>query len=744
LITLTGSGGVGKTRLAIQVVAEILDRFPDGLWFLDLAPLNDPALIPNTLANLLGLRESGEIAVTELLINYFRTRTGLVIFDNCEHLIDASAQLIHSLLTSCKNIAILATSRETLRVAGELPYRVPSLKIPKPSTKLNFLEISSIEAVKLFVDRAKIAAASFALSQQNAETVAQICQRVDGIPLAIELAAARSNMLPLEQVLKRLDDRFDLLTGGSRTALPRHQTLQALIDWSYDLLLEPEYMLLRRLSVFAGGWTLDAAEFVCIGDGVEVQATLDLMTQLANKSLVISARTRDQEARYRMLETIRQYASERLLTSGESDQTHNRHFEYFLQWVERVEPRLRGPQQLESLDQFESELDNLRAALDWSLARAELGEASLRLAGALLPFCDQRGYMSEGRAWLARALDNQAAPKSGAARAKALNAAGFLTHGWGDAAKSRALLEESVTLWLELGQAGKSGLAYAWADLGEVMRISGDPTKARSLESDAVALFREQDDRWGLAYALSHLGLAIRDQGDFALARSVINESIVLWRDLGVFWELVMANRFLGLVALRQGDYQLAQRYFADWVELARKLNNKESLAWAILDMGEATLCLNDRVRAKSFMEESHSLFQELDNKLGMANSLYYLGLLTTSEGNNQQPKKNLEQALMLAREVGPMWLCADALMGLAGVAAARGQGTQAARVLGAAEAQLEAVASYWNAAENTYIERIVASATAQLGAAAFAAARAEGRTMAFEQAADYALRGLQ
>jgi tetratricopeptide (TPR) repeat protein len=445
-----------------------------------------------------------------------------------------------------------------------------------------------------------------------------------------------------------------------------------------------------------------------------------------------------------MLETIRQYASERLLTSGESDRTRNRHFEYFLRWFERVEPRLRGPQQIETLDQIEAELDNLRAALDWSLTQAGLGEASLRLAGALLPFWEQRGYMNEGRAWLARALDNQAAPKSGAARAKALNAAGFLSCGWGDAAKSRALLEESVTLWLELGQAGKSGLAYAWANLGELMRISGDPTTARSLESEAATLFREQDDRWGLAYALSNLGLAIRDQGDFALARSVINESIELWRDLGVLWELVMANRFLGLVALRQGDYQLAQRHFADWVELARKLNNKESLAWAILDRGEATLCLDDRVPAKSFMEESLNLFRELGNKLGMANSLYYLGLLTQSEGDNEQAKKILEQALAFAREVGPMWLCADALMGLAGVAAAKRQGTQAARVLGAAEAQLEVAASYWNAAENRYIERTVAIAIDQLGAAAFAAARAEGRTMIFEQAADYALRGLQ
>jgi predicted ATPase/DNA-binding SARP family transcriptional activator len=271
LVTLTGSGGVGKTRLAIQVVADVLDLFPDGVWFLDLAPLADPELLPNTLANLLGLRESGEtkLPVTELLINYFRTRTALVIFDNCEHLIEACAQLVNTLLTSCENLSVLATSREALRAAGEIPYRVPSLEVPQTIIESAMDALTKIESVRLFNERAVVISPGFAISPQNALAIVQICRQLDGIPLAIELAAARTNLLTVEQILKRLDDRFNLLTGGLRSALPRHQTLHGTIEWSYELLSEHERILFIRLAVFRGGWTLEAAESVCSGNGIE-------------------------------------------------------------------------------------------------------------------------------------------------------------------------------------------------------------------------------------------------------------------------------------------------------------------------------------------------------------------------------------------------------------------------------------------------------------------------------------------
>ncbi len=741
-LTLTGAGGSGKTRLALQAAAGLFDTFPDGVWFIELAPLSDPALVPQTVVMTLGLREEAGRSALAIVADFLQPKRALLVIDNCEHLIQACAQMAETLLRACASLCLLATSREALGIAGETPYLVPTLTTPDPA-HATFETLPQYEAVRLFVERAQTTLAGFALTNDNAPAVAQVCQQLDGIPLAIELAAARVKVLRVEQIAARLAerDRFDLLTGGSRTALPRHQTLRAMIDWSYNLLTESERTLSRRLSIFAGGCTLEAAEVVCSEEGLEAGRILDGLASLAAKSMILADRRQGSETRYRMLETIRQYARERLIESGEGEQVRRRHLEFFLQWAERVEPRVRGPQQLQWLDRLEAEHDNLRAALEWGLTQVEYGEASLRLAGALLSFWSQRGHLSEGRAWLARALASQAAPNAGAARAKALYAAGSLAH-WqkSDQTTARALLEESVGLWRALGLAGKTGLAHTLATLGEVMRILGDPATARSLAMEAVALFRELDERWGLAYSLSNLGLAIRDQDDFALARSVINESVALWRDLGEIWELGVATRFLGLVAMRQGDYEVAKCHFADYLAIARKLGNEEAVAWSLFDLGEAALNLGDRVQAKSFFEESFSLFQESGNKYGIANGLYYFGLLAQFEGDNQQAKSSFEQALPLARTVGPIWLGANALLGLAGVAAAGGQARRAAQLLGAAEARLEAGASYWNAAESLYIGRTIASAEAQLGEIAFAAARAEGRAMTFEQAADYAL----
>jgi tetratricopeptide (TPR) repeat protein len=491
--------------------------------------------------------------------------------------------------------------------------------------------------------------------------------------------------------------------------------------------------------VFAGGWTLEAAEAVCVGDNVDADEVLDLMSQLVNKSLVISKREQGREARYSMLETIRQYASERLIEARETEQLRNRHLDFFLHWAEQTGPRLRGLKQLEWLRQIEAEHDNLRAALEWSLTEAEYGEAGLRLAGALFMFWYRKCNINEGRAWLARALAAPAAPLTGAARAQALYADGGLAHGQSDL-NAQALLEESISLWRALGPRGKTGLAYALAELGSEMRWRGDPAKARSLHGEAITLFREQDERWGLAYSLSDLGLAIRDQGDFALARSVINESVALWQDLGELGELGVSIRFLGLVALRQGDYEGARFHFADYLAITRRLDNEGAVAWALLDLGEATLNLGDRVQAKSLIEQSFSIFQDLDSKYGIAICLYYFGLLAGLGGDSEQATVFFEQGLVLAHTTGPIWYRADVLMGLAGVAASGGQAARAARLLGAANTQLEAGASYWNAAEILYIEPAIASAVAQLGETEFAAAHDEGRAMTFEQAADYAL----
>jgi predicted ATPase/DNA-binding CsgD family transcriptional regulator len=740
LLTLTGAGGSGKTRLALQVATTLRDVFPDGVWFIEFAPLADPALVPQSLLTTLGLSEQAGSSTLAVISDFLQSKRVLIILDNCEHLIQPCAQLAETLLRDCPTLHILATSREALSVAGETLYFVPTLTTPDPA-QADLGTFLQYEAVQLFVERAQTALPGFALTKNNTPAIAQVCYQLDGIPLALELAAVRVKALRVEQIAERLAERdqFRLLTTGSRTALPRHQTLHALIDWSHDLLLEPERVLLRRLAVFSGGWTLEAAESVCVGDSVEVNAVLDLMTQLVNKSLVISERAQGQEARYRMLETIRQYASKRLIEAGEVEQLRNQHLDFFLQWVERIEVDVRGPQQIKWLDQLEADHANLRAALEWSLTQAEHGEASLQLVSALLAFWDQRGHVSEGRAWLARALANHAALRAGAGRAKALYGAGFLACWQGDVTMARTLLEASVGLWQALGPAGQTGLAYALATLAEAMRRQGDPVTARALADDAVALCREQDERWGLAYSLSILGIAIRDQEEYALARSLIEESIALWRDLGDQWGFRFAIRHLGMVALRQGDYQVAQRHYGDCLAIARKLDDEEAVAEALLNLGVATLNMGDRVQAKSLFADSVRLCRESGNKSRLAESFYYLGFLALFDGDNQQAKSFFEQELALARSVGPIWLGAQALRGLAGVAAST-QARRATRLLGAAEARAEAAATYNDAVNSLLIERTMSSAIDQLGEAAFVAARAEGRAMTFEQAANYAL----
>jgi len=741
LLTLTGAGGSGKTRLALEVAAGLSDIFPDGVWFIEFAPLTDPELVLQSVLTTLGLSEQAGRSTLHIVSNFLQPKRALLILDNCEHLIQACAQLAETLLHACPTLQILATSRESLGIAGETIYLVPTLTTPDPAQAI-LDTLPQYEAVRLFVERAQTALPGFALTVDNTHAVAQVCHQLDGIPLALELAAARVIALRVEQIAARLahHDKFRLLAVGSRTALPRHQTLHALIDWSHNLLAEPERALLRRLAVFAGGWTLEATETVCVGDGINADAVLDVMTQLANKSLILVKRAQGHDARYRMLETIRQYASERLLEAGDGEQVRKRHFEFFLQWAERVEPELRGPRQLEWLDQLEAEHDNLRAALDWSLGQAEYGEASLRLASALLLFWHQRGYMSEGRTWLTRALANQAAPGTGAARAKALYAAGCLDHWQGDITTARPQLEESADLWRVLGPVGETGLAYVQVRLGEVMWRLGNPAAARSLATEAIALFRELDERWGLGHSLTLLGLALRDQEEFALARSAINESLALWRELGDRSGVKNAIGWLGVVAMRQGDYEVALRQFAESVAIARELGDKNGLADVLIDLGKAHLNLGDLVQAKPFFEECFRLYRESGNKSGIAHSLYYAGYVAHFEGDNPRAKSFFEQELALARTTGPLWLGAQALSGLAGVAAVGGQALRAARLLGAAEARAEAAATYDDAADRLFIERMVASAVAQLGETAFAAARAEGRAMSFEQAADYAL----
>ena len=513
LLTLTGAGGCGKTRLALEVVSHLVDEYADGVWLVELGSLSDPGLVPQKVAAVLDVREQPGHPLSDTLADYLRAKNLLLLLDNCEHLIEACATLAEALLQTCANLKILATSREGLDIPGEMTYRVPSLSLPDPQQLPQLEYIRQYEAINLFIERTTFNQPTFTLTDRNAPVIAQICQRLDGIPLAIELAAARVKALSVEQIGARLEDSFRLLKGGSRTALPRQQTLRATIDWSYNLLTAPERKLLNRLSVFRGGWTLEAAEEVCSGKGVETDEVLDLLTQIVNKSMVVmeevsSGEEGGGETRYRLLETVRGYGLERLAESGEEEAIRQHHASFFLALAEEAGPELHGPDQVEWLGRLKGELDNLRAALQWNKSENNF-EAGLRLAGALWWFWNTAGIASEGREWLEGTLRRPSvAERSGVSDSvltKALASAGVLAGIQGDSDRAVELCEEGLILARELGD--KKDIAFSLTNLGAVKYFRGEFEQARQYAEEGIALSREVGDKWLLASSLRILGV---------------------------------------------------------------------------------------------------------------------------------------------------------------------------------------------------------------------------------------------
>jgi non-specific serine/threonine protein kinase len=580
LLTLTGAGGVGKTRLAMQTAVEVADRYPDGVCVVELAPLSDPGRVPSEVAARLGVHEQLERRLIDTLADFLRPRRALIVLDNCEHIVAACAALVDTLMPACPQLQILATSREPLNVAGETAWRVPSLDLPDLHRLPPPERLAGSEAVQLFVERATSALPSFRLTEQNALAVAQICHRVDGIPLALELAAARITVLSAEQIAARLDNLFRLLTAGSRTALPRQQTLRATVDWSYDLLSAPERRLLARLSVFAGGWTLEAAEAIGAGEDVDEADVLELLAHLVDKSLVV-AEERGAAVRYRLLEPMRQYAAVRLDASGEAAAVRGRHLDWFARFAAQADQALRGPGQGIWLDRVEVEQDNLRAALDSAHTQADACETELELCSALALFWHFRDHMPEGRERLERALARPAQPK--AARMRALAWAGWLAHFERDQGTARAWIGESLALARELGDLR----AAAWALylLGRTYYFENDEARARALAEESLSCAREAEDTWLTAWAIHLLAIAAYLEGDYATVRAHEEESLRLWRGIGDEANVVLAHFWIALAAHRQGDYSRAIDEYGEVLNTVLKLGLSQSLTQALASL---------------------------------------------------------------------------------------------------------------------------------------------------------------
>ncbi len=743
LVTLTGSGGVGKTRLALQLGEELSASFPNGVWFVDLSPLKDPGLVPQTVLTTLGLIEQPGRSNLLMLQDFLRGQDLLIILDNCEHLIEACATLVKELLSHCLYLKILATSREALCVDGEMAWRVPSLSLPDPAKPPELDQLIRYESVRLFIDRASLAQPDFCVNKTNALAVIQICQRLDGIPLAIELAASKIGILNAEQISDRLDNRFRLLTAGKRAVLERHQTLRATIDWSYNLLSRNEQVLFGRLSVFAGGWTLEAAESVGADEDLTLESALNLedilefLGQLVNKSLVITEE-RNGEIRYRFLDTIRQYAHEELARSGEAGETEKLCLDYFVKLAEEVELKLMGREQLIWLDRLEYEMDNIRTALDWSLQNDQITNG-LRLAGALWRFWDVRNHRNEGRELLAALLSHPSAMAKTRERAKALFAAGIQAQIQNEYATADILFSEGLEISRMLGD--KRTIGYFLLGMAQMWARYRVYKNSRPFLVESLAIFKELGDRWGIALSLEGLAAADWEQDDLISAISNCKESITIYRELGDKISLSFALTGLAVVMEAQANYDQAISFCQESLELFREMEHRWGIAYSLNVLGEVARCQRDYNRAKIFYEESLTIGRGIGDKDRIAIAYHNLAYISHHQGDDTQAITLFGQSLILSQEVGDTLLTAACILGLAGEVLAKGDPRHAVCLFGAAQVIISAITNRLILADQIEYQRNLTSVHTQLDEATFNSAWAEGKVLTMDQAIELAMR---
>jgi len=690
LLTLIGPGGIGKTRIGLHVAAEMMDEHPDGVWFVDLAPLTDAQLVPHALARVLGVVEEAGRPVTEAIVKYLKDRRELILLDNCEHLLHACADLATQILRNAPNVRILASSRELMHVAGETSFPVPTLSVPDADRRVTADALPHFESARLFIDRATAVKPAFRVTEQNAGAIADICRRLDGIPLAIELAAARVRALSVDAIAARLSDRFKLLAGGDQSALPRQQTLRALIDWSYDLLSEPEKALLRRLSVFAGGWTLEAAEEVAAGGILDRGDVLDLQAHLVDKSLVALDADGDRyrmletvreyameklergksasaakanvaadagAARYGMLESVRAHAKERLDESGEAEEVRDRHLEYFLRYAEesrsKTQEILPGDAQGDDLFRFDRERENFVVAHSWCDHAVQGGPMGLRLARATLHYCFARGLLAIGHRMASEALKRPGAQRE-------------------DDVRARVLFET-----------------------GQFECYMGRNQDAQRTLSESLRIYEALGSRKGVGQVLQPLAMAAFGVGDLALARDYLDRSSEIARELGDKHELAAALNNLAQIHRLEGNIDHAEPLYITVVELARELGDRDVIAVGLLNCSMTSL----------------------------------------ARGDLEGTRRMLAEVVDIVSATGSRPIGQSALDVASAMLAAERSWESAARLYGAAERQLAECGFKRDAADDAFLQPFVDRVRESLGAPAFSRLSAEGHALSFEDA---------
>ena len=774
VVTLTGPGGMGKTRLALQIAESLMDEFSDGIYFVALAPISDPNLLASSIAVALGIRETQARPVLEGVKDFLHGKAMLLLLDNFEQIV-AAAPVVAGLLAACAGLKMLVTSRVVLRLSGEHEYQVPPLKLPDPGPLPGIETLERYSGIALFIQRARAVKPGFTLTSENAMAVARICAHLDGLPLAIELAAARIKVLSPPAMLDRLGSRLEFLKGGARDLPDRHQTLRQAIGWSYDLLTEDEKVFFRRLAVFTGGCTLEAVEQVCGTEGGPRMDALDAVAALVDKSLLRQEEGPGGDPRFVMLETIREYGLECLKAAGEREGAQRAHAAYFLGITDQAEAELTGPRQSQWLDRLEGEHDNLRAALSWAEGQGE-AEIALRLGASLWRFWLVRGHMREGRQRLERLLRLEGARARTSARARVLHGLGTIIHEISDYAEARPYAEESLSIWRELGD--KKGTARALNSMGWLAFQHGDFDMARSLSEEALLINRGMGEKRGVAVALFNLGSVAMHRSDYPGALSVFEESLSLRREVGDRRSCAYVQVSLSWVEHQRGNHERAAAILEEALSVLRELNDRQLIAWTLSFRGLVAHDLGELDRAQSILEEGLCLAREVGNKVIIAWALIQLGDVLQSQGEVASALPLLEEAISLWRvvarwglapalysrgymaflagdlvraevlyreslnlwsELGTRRGVADSLEGLGGLYLAQGDPARAARLYAAAETIRQTIGAPQPPRKIAEYERQVATVRCQLGNEQFATAWAEGQAMTSEQACELA-----
>lgn len=731
LLTFSGPGGVGKTRLALSVVAELEDAFADGVALVWLASISDAQFVLSAVARALDVQESADQPLLDALIATLAGKRVLMLLDNLEHIVRAASELV-TLLEGCPLLKMLVTSREVLRVRGEYVFTVPPLGLPNLDRLTDYKSLSSAAAVRLFVQRGQAVKADFQLTRENAYVIAEICIHLDGLALALELAAARLRMLSPSALLARLEHRLQILTLGSREVAARQQTLRNALQWSYDLLSPQEQGLFRCLAVFRGGWTLESACAVCVMHGNGTVEIEEGLTSLFDKSLLRQRTQLDGEIRFSLLATIREYAWERLEELGEVEAMRRIHAKYYTKMAEEAEQECDGPRQVEYLQRLEEEHDNLRDALRWTLEQPE-PDLALRLSGALRVFWSVQCFWSEGRAFLEQALARSDGNVS-SARAKALRALAVMLFYQNDCEQSVQLAEESLALYNILGDTG--GIIRALNTLGPIVASTGNYRKARALTEESVALAREMGDRGRMAQALTNLGQMASIQGEYSKGRSLLQEALGIQRELGNTGDVARSlYRLAWLLVVSRQEAEQARIFLEESLLLAHTTGDKELMTDCLSTTAQLALNQGDIALARSLLEESLALSRAIENEWTTAGALSTLARLTASEGDFESACTLYVESFALCQQVGDKELVAMGLESLADVGTTQGEVVWAVTLWGAAAALRDAMGTPIIPGEQPGYEQMVAQAHAQLGAQAYSETWEKGRKLTPQQA---------